>query len=84
MLQQAGATITIEADAILVTGMETSQIGYLAAEKHIAIYELSLHRASLEDAFMELTEDSVEYHQIAPKSGAVTEAAPALAGKATR
>ena len=66
LLRTAGATVVTEAGALIVTGMETSQIGYLAAEQRIEIHELSLRRASLEAAFMELTQDSVEYHQVEP------------------
>ena len=36
------------------------QIGYLAAEHRIEIHELLLRRASLEEAFMELTQESLE------------------------
>lgn len=46
---------------LTVTGMSTDEIGDLAAANGITIHELSLHQASLEAAFMELTHDSVEY-----------------------
>ena len=65
--------------------MEAHQIGFLAAEHRIEIHELSLRRASLEAAFMELTQDSVEYQQGVPtKAGPATENAPTISGKATR
>ena len=41
--------------------MATDAIGDLAAANGITIHELSLQQASLEEAFMELTHDSVEY-----------------------
>ncbi len=84
LLRGAGATVVHEAGALIVTGMETPQIGYIAAEHRIEIHELALRRASLEDAFMELTEDSVQYHQVAPEEAAAAETALAGSGKATR
>ena len=47
--------------ALVVTGMEPAQVGDLAAEAGLALHELTPVRASLEEAFMELTHDSVEY-----------------------
>jgi ABC-2 type transport system ATP-binding protein len=45
-----------------VSGAECAQVGDLAAENHLTIHELFEERGSLEEAFMELTKDSVEYH----------------------
>ena len=85
LLRVAGATVASEADALTVTDMEASQIGFLAAEHHIEIHELSLRRASLEAAFMELTQDSVEYQQVEPpKVAATVETAEVLSGKGSR
>ena len=76
LLRGAGATVTPEDGALIVTGMETPQIGYLAAENRMEIHELSLRRASLEAAFMEMTQDSVQYQQVAPaKAVAIAEPA---------
>ena len=41
--------------------MTTDQLGDLAAAHHITVHELFAHRSSLEEAFMEMTKDSVEY-----------------------
>jgi ABC-2 type transport system ATP-binding protein len=49
-------------DSIEVTGMDSRTIGILAAAKGLTLYELATQRASLEDAFIDLTHDSVEYH----------------------
>ncbi|MDQ3733890.1 MAG: ABC transporter ATP-binding protein [Actinomycetota bacterium] len=51
------------ADRFLITGdgITTDRVGYLAAGVGAVISELSLRRASLEEAFIELTADSVEY-----------------------
>ena len=45
-----------------VVGLTAPQIGDIAAAHGIAIHELTPHRASLEDAFMKLTNDSIEFH----------------------
>ncbi len=61
-LQAAGATVRqLPEGAIDVSGMEAPDIGELAAAHGIALHELTPQKASLEEAFMELTSDSVEY-----------------------
>jgi ABC-2 type transport system ATP-binding protein len=61
-LRSSGATITEEEDgALYVAGIDAREIGDLAYEHRLAIHELSPQLASLEDAFMELTHDSVDY-----------------------
>ena len=42
--------------------MPTERVGDVAFEAGVRLHELSQTRASLEQAFMELTADSVEYH----------------------
>ncbi|WP_121191794.1 ATP-binding cassette domain-containing protein [Motilibacter peucedani] len=44
-----------------VTGLESEEIGTRAAAAGITLYELTPVQASLEQAFMELTRDAVEY-----------------------
>jgi ABC-2 type transport system ATP-binding protein len=48
-------------DVIEITGMDSAEVGRLAAAHGIALSELIPVRASLEEAFMELTRESVEY-----------------------
>ncbi|MEU9082368.1 ABC transporter ATP-binding protein [Streptomyces sp. NPDC048357] len=55
------ATGTLEID-----GASAEQLGELAARHQIVLHELSPQRASLEEAFMRMTADSVEYHAHAP------------------
>jgi ABC-2 type transport system ATP-binding protein len=45
-----------------VSGLSAPQIGDLAAAHGIAIHELTPQRASLEEAFMKLTNDAIEFH----------------------
>ena len=64
---EKGATVVTEADgAIEVRGMSIEQIGDLAFSEGVRLHELTTVRASLEEAFMELTADSVEYHAGVP------------------
>ncbi|MFD9593405.1 ABC transporter ATP-binding protein [Kitasatospora sp. NPDC059973] len=46
---------------LTVTGLPADRIGALALEHRILLDELTTRNASLEEAFMELTADSVEY-----------------------
>jgi ABC-2 type transport system ATP-binding protein len=68
VLRNAGATVAedSDADALRVTGLELAAIGDAAAASSIAIHELSPQSASLEEAFMDLTRDSVEFHAGVP------------------
>ena len=53
---------SIEPGLLEVSGLTGEQIGELALAARIVISELTPHEASLEEAFMSLTGDSVEYH----------------------
>jgi ABC-2 type transport system ATP-binding protein len=61
-LGQNGATVRDEGESLVVSDMDIAKIGDLAAEKGVALHELSPQRGSLEEAFIQLTGDSVEYH----------------------
>ena len=57
-----GAKVDRAPDGTLsVTGLEPARIGELATADRITLHELTVQQASLEEAFMELTEDSVNY-----------------------
>jgi ABC-2 type transport system ATP-binding protein len=66
LLDAAGAVSRTEDGALRITGLECAAIGDIAANHNIALHELSPQLASLEEAFMELTQDSVEYHADVP------------------
>jgi ABC-2 type transport system ATP-binding protein len=61
-----------QADALSVTGLEAPRIGEIAAANRIVLHELTPRLASLEEAYMELTADSVEYGRAAQQDQAVT------------
>lgn len=52
--------------ALLVIGATAEQVGDLAGTEGLFVHELSTVQASLEEAFMRLTEHSVEYHAASP------------------
>ena len=61
-LEVKGAQVTVgTANELIVTGMDASTIGAIAFAQSIPLNELSTQTASLEDAYMELTHDSVQY-----------------------
>jgi ABC-2 type transport system ATP-binding protein len=89
VLKEAGsATETDEDGGIVVSGMTSAQIGELAASHLVTLHELTPVRASLEDAFMTLTQDEVEFRAgggaaaAGHRAAAVTRT-PASVGKET-
>jgi ABC-2 type transport system ATP-binding protein len=63
VLRQAGITAVESGDGALeVDGSKAEYIGELAARQQLVLHELSPQQASLEEAFMRLTAESVEYH----------------------
>jgi ABC-2 type transport system ATP-binding protein len=65
LLMAEEVLVTSEDDgALSVSGMSAVDIGELAGSSGIYLHELSPQMASLEDAFMELTRDSVEYRGV--------------------
>jgi ABC-2 type transport system ATP-binding protein len=53
----------INDEGLRVSGLTAEKIGDLAFSSGIALHELTPERASLEEVFMDLTHDSVEYTQ---------------------
>ena len=63
VLAELGDGVTTSADgSLLVTGTSPAEIGDAAHHAGIVLHELSPQPASLEDVFMELTADAVDYH----------------------
>ncbi|ADD41436.1 ABC transporter ATP-binding protein [Stackebrandtia nassauensis] len=61
VLEAEGAAVAREADALLVNGLDVAAIGDLAAGKGIALHEVAPRRTTLEDAYMALTSDSLQF-----------------------
>ena len=61
-LRSPDVTVSFGDDgALVVSGLPAGQIGAVAAAAGITVLELSTEEASLEDAFVDLTKDAVEY-----------------------
>jgi ABC-2 type transport system ATP-binding protein len=71
-LGQQGATVRDEGESLVVSDMDITNIGELAAAKGVVLHELSPQRGSLEEAFIQLTGDSVEYHAAVDAEQAAT------------
>ncbi|MEU8703286.1 ATP-binding cassette domain-containing protein [Streptomyces sp. NPDC048680] len=69
LLRAQGATVTETEGGLAVVGLDAPRIAELAAAGNLAVHELSTSRGSLEDAFMELTKDAVEYGAAVPTTG---------------
>jgi ABC-2 type transport system ATP-binding protein len=63
LLRAAGIDARLEPDglALAVQGAAIEVVGELAAHNAITLHELSTQRASLEEAYLKLTDDDVEY-----------------------
>src|SRR5262249_10760305 len=66
-------TVTSDQSGVLhVLGLTAEQIGAAAWQAHLPVFELATQHASLEEAFMQLTDDSVDF-----RAGAAAEAVAA-------
>ncbi|GLW09609.1 multidrug ABC transporter ATP-binding protein [Microtetraspora sp. NBRC 13810] len=62
VLRAAGMSVSFgPRDALTVTGADTATIGDLAAERRIPIHELTPRDATLEDVYLEMTEEAADY-----------------------
>ena len=61
----AAAAVTSEAEKVAtVTGLDSAAIGEIALTNGVALHELTPVASTLEEAYMELTADAVEYHAV--------------------
>jgi ABC-2 type transport system ATP-binding protein len=62
VLARAGAEVTATAsDVVTVSGFSSERVVSLLSDNSVPFSELSAHRATLEEAYMELTRDAVEF-----------------------
>jgi ABC-2 type transport system ATP-binding protein len=62
VLTSAGATVAVTApDTLTISGLASERVVELLGENSIVFSEVSGHQASLEEAYMELTRDAVEF-----------------------
>jgi ABC-2 type transport system ATP-binding protein len=76
LLAGDGVTVRDIAEGTLeAEGLSSDQIGIVAAEARITLYELTALGVSLEEAYMSLTEDSVDFRSPADRDARSGEAA---------
>ncbi|MGW5265110.1 ATP-binding cassette domain-containing protein [Microbispora sp. NPDC004025] len=71
LLTGPDVTVTGDGTGVLqVQGLDGEAVGRIAARHGVTLYELTPVHVSLEEAFMELTRDAVEYHGVTGRSTA--------------
>jgi ABC-2 type transport system ATP-binding protein len=76
VLAQRGIAVEKVDSYLELTGVTTDEVGDLAAANQVTLHELYTQRSSLEEAFMEMTRDAIEYHAETPSTVASTAATP--------
>jgi ABC-2 type transport system ATP-binding protein len=72
VLTRAGATVAATGpDTLTVSGLTSQRVVTLLGDGAVPFSEVSAHRATLEEAYMELTRDAVEFRAAADSTGAV-------------
>ncbi|MFD9566857.1 ABC transporter ATP-binding protein [Streptomyces sp. NPDC059994] len=76
-LTQAGGQVMPEPDgALRVTGLALPRISDLAHGADVRLWELSPHQASLEEAYMRMTQGAVDYRSTADQKAGLMQPAP--------
>ena len=66
VLTGSGAGVTAQGGTLTVTGRATEDIATMALAHQILVYELTPVHPSLEDAYLALTHDDIEYQPAVP------------------
>jgi ABC-2 type transport system ATP-binding protein len=62
ILADAGATVAVtDRDTLIVTGVAAERVVAILGQHNLPFSEVSAHRATLEEAYMDLTRDAVEF-----------------------
>jgi ABC-2 type transport system ATP-binding protein len=70
VLANAGAEVAATApDLLTVSGLSSQRVVASLTASHVPFSEVSAHRATLEEAYMELTRDAVEFHSASQGAG---------------
>ncbi|MFK4183558.1 ABC transporter ATP-binding protein [Streptomyces sparsogenes] len=79
-LSEAGGQVLPEQDgALRVTGLPLPRISDLAHEADVRLWELSPHQASLEEAYMRMTQGAVDYRSTVDQRAGLQEVVPGMA-----
>jgi ABC-2 type transport system ATP-binding protein len=75
-LANAGATVAATGpETLTVSGLASERIVQLLGQTTVPFSEVAVHRSTLEEAYMELTRDAVEFTAAEPQTGRTAEAA---------
>ena len=67
VLERAGATVAVTGpDALMISGLPAERVVAVLSESSVPFAEVTAHRATLEEAYMELTKDAVEFQSGGP------------------
>ncbi|MFF2325434.1 MULTISPECIES: ABC transporter ATP-binding protein [unclassified Streptomyces] len=81
-LTEGGGQVMPEQDgALRVTGLQLPRISDLAYESDIRLWELSPHQASLEEAYMRMTQGAVDYRSTVDQKAGLQQPVPAGYGQ---
>ncbi|MET9801218.1 ATP-binding cassette domain-containing protein [Streptomyces sp. NPDC006368] len=81
VLAEAGGQVMSEPDgALRVTGLPLPRISDLAHDADVRLWELSPHQASLEEAYMRLTQGAVDYRSTTDERAGLMEPQPQMTG----
>ncbi|WP_415951744.1 ABC transporter ATP-binding protein [Streptomyces sp. KLOTTS4A1] len=81
-LTEAGGHVLPETDgALRVTGLALPRISDLAHESDVRLWELSPHQASLEEAYMRMTQGAVDYRSTADQKAGLQQQLPPQQGQ---
>ena len=71
VLERAGAAIALTGPGLLtISGISAERVVVLLTQHAIPFTEASAHRSTLEEAYLRLTRDAVEYRAVLPKESA--------------
>jgi ABC-2 type transport system ATP-binding protein len=70
VLERAGAAVTVPSPGLLaVSGLASDRVVRVLGESGVPFSEVAAHRASLEEAYLSLTADAVEFRAAAAAGG---------------
>ena len=85
VLADAGATVAVtDRDTLTISGLAPERVVALLSEHAVPFSEVSAHRATLEEAYMELTSDAVEFRRRRRRGSAMTGTATDRTGRRCR
>jgi ABC-2 type transport system ATP-binding protein len=77
VLAHAGAIVAAtDRDTLIISGLAAEKIVALLGESGVPFSEVSAHRATLEEAYMELTRDAVEFRAATPSGASPSGTSP--------